>query len=484
MSATAQNSRSGPAARLEPTARSGTAGQAACLADVPAPAAAPAGGSAPTAGLRSPAVTASQPSLSRPTSVAILLCISGIYFMSYFQRVAVPGTVFDEVQMAFGLSASGVAALGSIYLYLYGCLQPLAGILSDSWGAGRTILLSGLLLSVGALAFPCAGSVGVLYLTRAAVGVGAAMAYVSMTKEVDELFGEREFPFFVGIGLVLGYSGGLFGTYPFARLVQGQGWRRALLEVGVVGVLAWLAALVLLRRTGRLGQRTHAGMGGWVKVVLRNPGFLTVTASGSINFAVYFLLQATLGKKFLQDTCGVPSGKAAAFTFTMMLVCMLCIFLAGLLARHSGRRRPFMLLASLLTLTATIMLVIGISSSVPQNYFLLCYALLAAASGLGVIYTSAAKEMNPRAAAGTSIGLLNTGAYLAVALLTSLAGMVLDAYDSQAARTASAVLYPREAYRAVFALCVALAAVSCICAWRVRERAPGHQAADRGAGLP
>ena len=95
--------------------------------------------------------------VSRLTRIAVLLCLSGIYFMSFFQRVAVPGTVFDEVQSEFGLSASGVAALGTLYLYLYGALQPLAGILSDSWGAGRTVLLSGLLLSVGAVAFPCAG---------------------------------------------------------------------------------------------------------------------------------------------------------------------------------------------------------------------------------------------------------------------------------------------------------------------------------------
>ena len=391
--------------------------------------------------------------------------------MSFFQRVAVPGTVFDEIQSEFQLSASGVAGLGTVYLYLYGGLQPLAGILSDSWGAGRTILVSGLLLTVGALAFPCAGSVTLLYLTRALVGIGAAMFYVSMTKEVDELFDERDFPLFVGLGVVLGYSGGLFATYPLARLVQGQGWRPALFEVGIACFLFWSAAALLLRRTGRLGRRTHIGFGGWVKVVLRNPGFVTLTASGTINFSIYFLLQATLGKKFLQDTCGVPSSEAAAFTFTMMLVCMTGVLLGGLLGRHTGRRRPFMLCASLLTLTAASLLLLGVVNSLPRGYFLACYTLLAIASSFSVIYTTAAKELNPREAAGTSIGLLNAGAYLGVALLTSAVGFILDAYADQAVKTATAVLYPRQAYRAVFGLCVALAAVSCACAWSFRERA-------------
>jgi MFS family permease len=390
--------------------------------------------------------------------------------MSFFQRVAVPGTVFDEIQSEFALSASGVAALGTVYLYLYGGLQPLAGILCDSWGAGRTVLLSGLLLSVGALAFPCSESVAVLYLTRALVGIGAAMAYVSLSKEVDELFGARDFPFFLGLGMMLGYSGGLFATYPLARLVQGQGWRQALFEVALVGAFVWLAAVVLLRRTGRLGRRPHAGFGGWLKVVLRNPGFLALTVSASINFSIYFLLQATLGKKFLQDTCGVPSASAAAFTFTMMLVCMASILLGGLLARYSRRRKPFMLCGSLLTLSAAVLLLVGVMTAPPRGYFLACYMLLALASAFSVIYTTTAKELNPRAAAGTSIGLLNAGAYLGVALLTSAVGCILDVYASHAVKTAAAVLYPRAAYRTVFALCVALAAVSCLCAWRVRER--------------
>ena len=418
--------------------------------------------------------------MSRLTRIGILLCIGGIYFMSFFQRVAVPGTVFDELQSEFALSASGVAGLGTIYLYLYGALQPLAGILSDSWGAGRTILVSGLLLSLGALAFPGAGSVPVLYLTRALVGIGAAMVYVSMTKEVDELFGERDFPLFLGLGVILGYSGGLFATYPLARLVQGQGWRPALLEVAIAGAVIWVAGSLLLSRTGRLGQRAHVGFGGWVKVVLRNPGFVVLTTSGTINFSIYFLLQAALGKKFLQDTCGVPPAVAAAFTFTMMLVCMVGIFLGGLLARHSRRRRPFILCASLLTLAAAALLLLGVMNSLPRGYFLACYTLLALASSFSVIYTTAAKELSPRAAAGTSIGLLNAGAYLGVALLTSTVGIILDSHADQAVKTATAVLYPRAAYQTVFALCVALAAVSCLCAWRVRERAAGVEPALRG----
>jgi hypothetical protein len=69
-----------------------------------------------------------------------------------------------------------------------------------------------------------------------------------------------------------------------------------------------------------------------------------------------------------------------------------------------------------------------------------------------------------------AIGLMNTGVYLTVAGVTTLAGAILDAYSGQAVHTATAVVYPREAYRAVFILCVVLAVISCASDLRLRER--------------
>jgi len=408
--------------------------------------------------------------MRRSTRIAILLCVSGLYFMSFFQRVAVPGTIFDELQAAFRLSASGVAALGTVYLYLYSGMQPLAGVLADAWGPGRTLLASGLVLSLGAVVFPCSSSVPVLYLTRALVGIGAALIYVSLAKELDEVFGERNFPVVLGIGVVIGYAGGLFGTYPFERLAASAGWRQALLGVGVTGCAIWVLAALFLQRCGRLRRRAGTHFGGWVKTVLCNRSYLLLTLSCSITFAIGFLMQATLGKKFLQDVCGVPSSQAAGFTFTMMLACMTGVFLSGMVAQRTRQRRPFVILAAGLILAAACLLLAGTQFGWPRAFFLACYALLGVAYSFTVFYATAAKELNPREAAGTAIGLMNAGVYLMVALVTTLTGAILDAYGGQAGPTGTAVIYPREAYRAVFILCVALALVSCVCAYAVRER--------------
>jgi len=410
--------------------------------------------------------------LRRRTRVAILLGVSAIYFVSFFQRVAVPGTVFDELQVAFGMNASQVAALGTIYLYLYGFLQPLVGVSVDRWGAGRALVASGLLLAVGSVLFPLAQTAALLYATRAIIGIGAAMAYLCLIKEVDELFGERDFPFYLGLGMTLGYAGGLLGTYPFERVVDAVGWRPALLGVGAFCTVAWLYSAWLLHRTGRLVERPGVALGGWVKVVLVNRAFWPPMITCGINFAIYFLVQATLGKKFLQDVAGLSSEKAAAFTFAMMAVCMAGVLASGLLTRFLTRRRPIVIGGAAAIVMATLTLLAGVSFALPAGVYLAGYLLLGLAPSLSVVYGTIAKELNPRPAAGTSIGVVNAGAYLSVALLISVAGIILDSYGGQPAPSGTALVYPVHAYRTIFALCTGLAVVSLYFATRVRETAP------------
>jgi sugar phosphate permease len=154
----------------------------------------------------------------------------------------------------------------------------------------------------------------------------------------------------------------------------------------------------------------------------------------------------------------------------MMLVCLTGLFTSGVVARYTRRRRPLALAASAITLVAAGLLLAGTILGLPRGFFFGCFIFLGVGYSFGVVYGTAAKELNPREAAGTSIGLMNTGVYLTVATVTSAVGAILDAYSSSAARTASAIVYPREAYRAVFALCVVLALISCVCALRIRER--------------
>jgi len=404
----------------------------------------------------------------------ILAGMVTIYFFSFFQRVAVPGTIFDELQKSFGASAGAITGLGAIYLYIYGAMQPVTGMLSDRLGAARVVVLGGLLLSVGSVLFPLAGSIPTLYLARALVGLGASMIYVSIVKALDPLFGESRFVVVLGLTIFLGYAGGLAGTLPFERLVKIIGWRASLLAAGITCSLALWAVHGLFKRVGHMAGRPVKSSLRTIGVILRNRHAWPNLLLGFGNFAVYFLIQATLGKKILTDYAGLSSPAAATFTAGMMFTMMSLALAGGVISRWLGNRRKPLVIAAIACVAASMAaMLMLVRLGIGGWWFLPCYILLAC-SAIGSAPGSALmKELNPPAAVGTAIGLLNGFCYMAVAIVNSIAGRIMDRFQARAILTDTAVLYPKEAYQSIFIFCLILSGAALVTACFTRET-QGH----------
>ena len=411
-----------------------------------------------------------QSALPLRAKIAIILPLITLYFFSYFQRVAVPGTIFDELQLEFAVTASAVTALGAITFYLYGGAQMFVGVLVDRFGAARVTFAGGALMVLGAFLFPMAPSIGALYAARALVGLGVSAMYLCMVKELDRLFGPRLFPQLLGVALFLGYSGGLVATYPLQRAVSTFGWRASFLcaAILIAAALAW--ALTVLRRDPRAGGRTGFS---WRQAlaVLCNRGSIPPLVSGAINFMIYFLFQAAIGKKFLEDFAGISGGRASSFTFVMVLCCMVTIFLSGFVSRLIGnRRKPVLVASCALTLVLLCALLFGMARGAPGWAYLAIYTGFAAsASGSAMFSSCLVKEVNPANLVAVSIGMANSMAYLTIAVCVNLAGLVLDLFRNEAVVTEHSIIYPPQAYAALFWGLLALAVVSLVAACLARE---------------
>ena len=183
----------------------------------------------------------------------LLLCMCLLYFFSYFQRIAVPGICFDELQVDFKASAAAITALGSIFLYIYGFAQFFIGVLADRYGGRRTMLAGASILAAAGIMFPLSNSLPMLYISRAILAAGASTIFLSLVKEIDTLFNPRHFAIWLGIALFMGYSGGIVGTYPLERAISHFGWRQALLGAGLLSLAALAIAFIVFRifREGR-----------------------------------------------------------------------------------------------------------------------------------------------------------------------------------------------------------------------------------------
>ncbi len=406
-------------------------------------------------------------------AVWILLGMTGIYGFGFFQRVAVPGAIFDALQRDFAASAAAIAGLSAVYLYLYGGLQLVAGVLADRVGAAREVLLGGILLTAGSLLFPWAATMPWLYAARALVGIGASLLYISLLKVLADLFAPRRFALLVGVVIFLGYAGGLAGTYPFERLAAFCGWRRALLGAGLGCALTVAGTGLLLKRAGLLRAPPGVASSVMLGTVLRNRACWPNLAIAPLHFPVYFVVQSTIGIKLLRDVCGLASATAAGVTFLMMLTTMVAALAGGWVLRGCGYRHVPVIRGTIGCTTAGMLLLAGgLHLQRGPGWFLAAYLLLALASLGSSAGASLMKALNDPRAVGTALGLGNGIAYLGVALLANAAGMILDHYRGQALGVGDAWRYPVAAYQAIAWMCLACCGMALALSLLLREAPP------------
>ena len=406
---------------------------------------------------------------NRRSELLVVALMNVIYAFSYFQRVAVPGTIYNELQSAFAASAASVALLGGIYLYVYGGMQIFSGVLVDRFGPVRVIVVGGVLLGVGSILFPLSNTILQLYVTRALVGLGASLMYLSVVKELDISFNNRHFSALLSSSLFAGYAGGLMGTMPFEGAVRAFGWRPSLLAVGVACLAAViLAAAFTWNILTKKISRSRASVFPAVRRILSNRTSYSVILCSTVVFGNFFLMQAIIGKKLLEDCCGLNSGAAASYTFLLMLVSMSASVFSGFFSKMIGnRRRPVIIAASFLAVLAPCAGLLILKAS--PVWILPCYLLFGLSSGGTPIFSSTIKEMNDSGYAASAVGVGNAAAYLSIAIYATLSGIVLDKFTAQAVRVEGAIHYPPQAYAAIFTGLLVLSVLAFIGSFYIKE---------------
>ncbi len=388
--------------------------------------------------------------------IIFLALAAGCYFFANFQRVSVPGTMFDQLQSGMGCSAAAVVAAGTCFMYTYAFTQLVIGVLADKYGGARVLLCGSLIFCLGSLLFPLSGSMTGIYLSRIAAGLGAGAIYLSILKECDRLF-PGNFAFMCGMVLFTGYSGGVAGTFPLAAAVEAWGWRIPMFAAGAAGCAIAGAGWYVFRRCRRPAAAKGALSFRPVIDVFRRRASWTVFGSSNIVFAVYSTVLSCMGKKFLEDFGGMSPVGAAACVSMLIVISAVCNVIVGTLAAISGnRRRIFMAGSAALSLLGSLMMIAGVLLHCSGAWFGTAYAVYAVSSAISPVCLSLIKEANDPAAAGAATGASNFTAYIMVALLGSLAGAILDLFRSQAAVSAGAVIYPASAYLTLFAVMLAL----------------------------
>ena len=424
----------------------------------------------------------------RRVELSVLGAMGVVYMLAFFHRVAVPGTIFNQLQMDFSMTASAVAAVGAVFLYIYGMSQFFIGPVVDRFGGMRVLLIGGAMMALGCFAFAASRTPAMLYCSRALLALGSSTMFLCVVKEIDRMFGASRFTMLLSVMLFMGGLGGVLGTAPFERGVAMFGWRASIVMAGALTVLAVLAvgALYVVVAKELPPEKPRGGEGSYWGVIT-NPWNIPVLLAGCVNYAMFLVLQAVIGKKFIEDYLGVGSSTAALSTFAMMSTLMALMPLVGVLSHMTGNRRRHVLIPSaILALAAVAAMAIGVCLEVKSlPFFVCCMVALAVSASANPVVASSVKELNHPEVVGKSVGFYNGMLYMFIAVFTNAAGFILDHFKESAVVTASAVVYPISAYRAVFLWLLAMALVSLLSAFFIKETLGVHcsvESVDEAAG--
>ena len=354
------------------------------------------------------------------------------FVLAFFHRVA-PGALAGDLRSTFDASATALGFMAALYFYPYAAMQLPSGMLADTIGPRRLFSAGLLVAGVGSIVFGYAPDVTWLLVGRGLVGLGVAVAFISVLKLIAAWYREDEFGTWVGVLMMAGNLGGVLAAAPLAWVIRVVSWRDVFAAVGVLSVLLAAAIWAWVRDTPR-----EAGLA----PVVAEPPSARVTlrvalgrvAANRDTWPVFCVHLCLIGSyltfaglwavPYMTDGFGLSRADATLHVTIAILAFAAGSVSVGTWSDRMKRRLPLLRGLSVLFLLCWAPWVMGWNPGGLGLYML--FALMGAGISGASLAWALGKELNPPELAGTSTSLVNTGGFLGTALFQPLVGWVID----------------------------------------------------------
>ena len=378
-----------------------------------------------------------------------------------------------ELMRDFHISAKQLGTLSAFYFYAYVLMQVPVGVLVDSWGAKKLLVLGSLLSAAGTLLFASTDNFVLACTGRAMVGAATAVGWIVTLKIATHWFPSRSFAMISGLGLFIGNLGALFAQVPLRLLMDSFGWRSVVVASAVfglaIGVLAWT---LVTNDPVESGFRTFAPpeltgtrkdslltlVKGFGKILKYPNTWLIFIAQGGFVGSV-LAFTGLWGPAYLKTRFGLTATSAAAVT-SVMIICW-----AGS-SPFYGRFSDVIQKRKTLYLAGAIGMAVGwpvlfYMPGVGLPVFIAIAALVSMSAGAVILGFAYSKESVPVQYMGTISGATNMGNMVGPTLLQPGIGWMLDQKWSGTLEKGTRV-YSVEAFHYAFLLIIAWVILTCI----------------------
>ncbi|MET7450540.1 MFS transporter [Streptomyces sp. NPDC005574] len=360
-----------------------------------------------------------------------------VYFVAVIFRTSLGVAGLDAADR-FHVNASALSTFSILQLLVYAGMQIPVGLLVDRLGTKRVLGIGAVLFTAGQLGFAFSPSYGTALASRALLGCGDAMTFISVLRLGTRWFPARRGPQVAQFAGLAGMAGNLVSTLVLARLLHGVGWTAAFAGSALAGVVVLVLLLLFLKdhpeghEPEPFPHRGAAYVRRQIAASWREPGTrlgLWVHFTTQFPAMVFLLLW---GLPFLVEAQGLSRATAGELLTLVVLSNMVVGLVYGqVIARHHAARLPLALgtvaaTATLWAVTLACPLVFSVAH-VPMWLLIVLCAVLGACGPASMIGFDFARPANPPERQGTASGITNMGGFVASMTTLFAVGVLLDA---------------------------------------------------------
>lgn len=358
-----------------------------------------------------------------------------VYFVAITYRTSL-GVAGLDAAHRFHINASALSTFSILQLLVYAGMQIPVGLLVDRLGAKKVLAIGVVLYTAGQFGFAFSDSYGMALGSRALLGCGDAMTFISVLRLGSRWFPARRGPMIAQIAALVGMAGNLISTLVLARLLHTFGWTTTFAG-SALGGIAVLVLLLLFLKDHPEGfapppaPRDHSGAAfirGQIAASWREPG----TRLGMwVHFTTQFPAMVFLllwGLPFLVEAQGLSRGTAGELLTLVVLSNMAVGLVYGqIIARHHAARMPLALGTVAATALLWALTLCWPAAHAPMALLVVLCVVLGACGPASMIGFDFARPANPPERQGTASGIVNMGGFTASMTTLLAVGVLLDA---------------------------------------------------------
>ncbi|MFB8772210.1 MFS transporter [Streptomyces broussonetiae] len=360
-----------------------------------------------------------------------------VYFVAVIFRTSLGVAGLDAADR-FGVNASALSTFSILQLLVYAGMQIPVGLLVDRLGTKRVLTIGVVLFTAGQLGFALSPSYGMALASRALLGCGDAMTFISVLRLGTRWFPARRGPLIAQLAGLAGMAGNLVSTLVLARLLHGVGWTAAFAGSALAGVVVLVLLLLFLKdhpeghEPEPFPHRGAAYVRRQIAASWREPGTrlgLWVHFTTQFPAMVFLLLW---GLPFLVEAQGLSRATAGELLTLVVLSNMVIGLVYGqIVARHHGARLPLALgtvgATALLWASTVFHPALSGADRAPVWLLVVLCVVLGACGPASMLGFDFARPANPPERQGTASGITNMGGFVASMTTLFAVGVLLDA---------------------------------------------------------